>query len=280
MASAAIPVIGTVVSGILGFFQNKGQNDAEKQARDLFNQYLQGHTDAFNKMVELAKAHGYDPFGPQVTTTGGTSTSTGGSTSRTHGVTDTTQVVDPAQAAMKAKLESLIMGLLGTPEQVTEGEKAAMLEKIGQGQRASEAKIGNAVSGMNLGGGSLQSVMLANPAANAANAQRAQYLGSEVPQENRALATQARNEAAGLMNAWKGGHQVSDTTGSGTTWSSGTGSSTTTAPPNYASLFSMMAPTAPQAGGTGYNPYVSSGSSLLKALMDLYANGGLGGGQG
>jgi hypothetical protein len=270
MASAALPIIGTVVSGILGFFQNKGQNQAEQQARQLYNQYLQGHTEAFNKMLELAKQHGYDPFGPQVTTTGGTTSSTGGSTTQTHGVTDTSQVVDPAQAAMKAKLESLIMGLLGTPEQVTEGEKAAMLERIGQGQRASEAKIGNAVAGMNLGGGSLQSVMLANPAANAANAQRAQYLGSEVPQQNRALAAQTRAEASGLMNAWKGGHQVSDTTGRGTTWSSGTGTSTTTAPPNYASLFSMMAPPAPQAGKTGYSSGLAAGSDLLAALLKLY----------
>ena len=268
---APLLIMGGILAAkaVSGMMKGHSENESKKAEAKAFNDFLAARGAKANEIEQALADNGYSMYGPQVTT--GTTATQGGGTSTTHGVTDTSQIVDPAQAAMKAKLEALIMGKLGQPEQITEGEKAAMLERIGVGQRGQEAKIGNAVARMNLGGTSLQSTMLANPAANAANYQRAQYLGSEVPQANRDLATQARNEAAGLLNAWKGTHGVSDSTTKGSTW--GTGTSTTTAPPNMANILGLaqFETPSPQANtNTGYNPWAAGLGGAADLAAQLY----------
>jgi hypothetical protein len=257
------------IKGVMDFLGNKSKADAEKAARVMYNEWLKDRSQTAQDIAAKLAERGIDIYGPQVTTTSASGTSSGTSQSRT--VSNTSQVVDPAQAAIKAKLEELIMGKLGTPEQITEGEKAAMLEQIGQGERAGVTDVTNRAAKMNLGGTSLQSAMLANPVTSAANYQRSQYLGSEVPQQNRELADKSRAEASGLLNAWKGAKNVSNTSGSTTGTFSNTG--TSTAPPNYNSLLAFLSPPAPGASTqTGWNPAASAGSDLAGSLLQLWMN--------
>ena len=262
-----IPIAAMAIKGIADFFSNKSKADAEKAARVMYNEWLKDRSQTAQDIAAKLAERGIDIYGPQVTTTSASGTSSGTSQSRT--VSDTSQVVDPAQAEMKALLEKIIMGKLGTPEQITEGEKAAMLERIGAGERAGLTDVTNRAAKMNLGGTSLQSAMLSNPVTSAANYQRSQYLGSEVPGQNRLLGDKSRAEAFGLMNAWKGAKNVSNTRGSTTGTFSNTG--TTTAPPNYSSLLSFLAPPAPGASTqTGWNPAATAGSDLAGSLLQLW----------
>ena len=193
-----IPIAALAIKGIADFLGNKSKADAEKAARVMYNEWLQDRSLTAAQIAANLAQRGIDIYGPQVTTTSATGSSTGTSQSntRSQGTSTSTSapVVDPDQAKIKAWLEGSIAGM---PEQITEGEKAAMLGQIGAGERAGLTDVSNRAAKMNLGGTSLQSAMLSNPVTNAANYQRSQYLGKDVPQMGRDLYRTKQGAAAG-----------------------------------------------------------------------------------
>jgi len=274
----AIPIAALAIKGIADFFGNKSKADAEKAARLMYNEWLKDRSLTAAQIAANLAQRGIDIYGPQVTTTSATGTSAGTSQSntRSQGTSTSTSapVVDPDQAAIKAWLEGSIAGM---PEQITEGEKAAMLGQIAQGERAGLTDISNRAAKMNLGGTSLQSALLSNPVTNAANYQRSQYLGKDVPQMGRNLLNTKQGAAAGLTKDWASTlgtnafNQTGSTSGSNTGTFANTG--TTTTPPNYSSLLSFLAPPAPGASTqTGWNPAATAGSDLMGSLLQLWMN--------
>jgi len=266
------------IKGISDYLSNKSKANAEEAARLMYNEWLKDRSLTAAQIAANLAQRGIDIYGPQVTTTSATGTSAGTSQSntRSQGTSTSTSapVVDPDQAAIKAWLEGSIAGM---PEQITEGEKAAMLGQIAQGERAGLTDVTNRAAKMNLGGTSLQSAMLSNPVTNAANYQRSQYLGKDVPQMGRNLLNTKQGAAAGLTKDWASTLGTNTTSQTGSTSGSNTGAfsntGTTTTPPNYSSLLSFLAPPAPGASTqTGWNPAATAGSDLMGSLLQLWMN--------
>ena len=267
-----VPLAGAAIGGLLSFFQNKGKQDAEKEARKLYNDYLQGHTEAFNKLVSLAESHGYDMFGPQVTTTSGTSSGTTSSRSTTKSDQRAGKDIAAEYGPMEAQFRRLIEGRLGAATTVSEGEKARYLAGLNKTTRGATQSVANKAARYGMSGAQVAGGM--TPIEIARSGQAADYLGAQVPAEER----RRRNEDLALAQGAIGAFGVEDwnkgtSTTTGSSSSMGTTAGTTTAPPDFTSLFSMMKPVAPQAGSqTGYSPGLTAGQDLLSSLMALYAN--------
>ena len=71
--AAAIPAAAGMVGGLL---QQRAQNKQKKEEAALWNQYLQKYGQAQQQALGGLAAQGYNPFGPQTTTSTGTSTGT------------------------------------------------------------------------------------------------------------------------------------------------------------------------------------------------------------
>src|SRR3990172_2817140 len=71
--AAAIPAAAGMGGGLL---QQRAQNKQKKEEAALWNQYLQKYGQAQQQALGGLAAQGYNPFGPQTTTSTGTSTGT------------------------------------------------------------------------------------------------------------------------------------------------------------------------------------------------------------
>lgn len=271
----AIPVVGSVVSAAISYLQSKGTNDAEKQARELYNSYLTGRTDVANKIIADMTAHGFDPYGPQVTTTTGSGQSQSSTRSHQDTTTDSRPIITEQYQPMEAQLRGLIEGRLGkgqySNEEFVRQQLANRVRATTQATAGAEQGILNRLARQ--GGGALKLAGGLAPLA-VSRAGRIADITGNVGTEAREIEDRTIEQGKALTEAFGKGN-LSHTVGDmySNTSGSNTGGSTTTAPPNMGALFSMFAPVAPQAGSnTGFSPGLQAGGDLLSQLMLLYGN--------
>lgn len=267
--------LASLIPGVGGALQ---QNEANKQITAQAKL-----TEAERQRMLAANAGFLERFGarlegPQVTTR----SSQGGGSSRgtQHSVTGNAQIVDPAQAALKAQLEGAIGAQAARPEgeQISAATKAASREQIAARERAMRETLGAAAAQRGVAPGSLD--MLVNMPAQSEAATNLLNLISQEDETGRARYDKAQQDLANLLQSWKGSR--SETTGETTQDYTNYDNSTMTDPNGgLDNLYSAMmySPGAEQKPLT-LNPWISGGQQLGSALTNLWASGAFGKGEG
>ena len=269
--------IGGVVGGVIGFLKAKGTNDAEKEARALWNAYITGNKAVADEIIARATASGYDPYGPQIGTQ--TSTGTSGSTSTQNSTTSSKPVLTAEYQPMAAQWRSLSEGRLGkgqySNEELVSRTLANRVRAINSGSAGATQNVLNLAGRRGL---SAQQIMGAGSPIASDRAGRIADVVGNVPMEARNLENQDLDFARGAIGAFGTGSQ-SKTRGTTSTQGWNTGSATTTAPPNLGALYNLLKQPDPYAGtNTGFSPTLQAGGDLLSSLMALWANRNQGGG--
>jgi len=260
-----IPLVGGILSGVGSIFQGKAAGKAAQDQARLNNQYLQDYGAANQDIIRQLQAKGYDPFGPQTTSSqqfGGTQ-----GTSTTRGTQDVDMFNRPeilAQyAPMEQRFRQLIEGRLGQPSAVTEGEIASTLRGINRASQGATAQVQNLAGGRGLSAQQLQAA--GTPLASARVGQIADFLAS-IPQVERQRQGEDLALAQGAIGQFgTGQRQTGRTTSQSATNQMGSsfGGGSQTGGPDVSTLMALLRPAGPQQSmQTGQSPF----GNLLSGL--------------
>ncbi len=269
LPALALPIAGTALKGIFDYFGGKKKNDAEQEARQLYNDFLEGRAGNVEDIIARLQAQGMDPFGPQTTTQTGSTSQTGQSSARF------SQATAPTITPEYKELEELFRGIMegrlaGPTSSIPEGYVGAVARSANEGAQAARVAAANFAASRGLSGE--QALSIAEPI-EMARVGRIQDAAADLPLLGRRLQSEDIGLAAALTGQFGKGSQTSGRS-STTSSSLGTSESALTRPPDINSLLSFLTPPSPQAGmNTGFSPIASAGSGLLDALMMLREGG-------
>lgn len=262
---------GAVGGGVISWLKGKKQNDAEKAARQMYNQWLQDRSQSAQQIVDNLAANGIDVFGPQTTTsqgsTSGTSAQQFQSTSQTQQSTRPT--ITPEYAAIEQALRGILQQRLEQPTSLPQGYETGGIRRINDAFEAQLQQERNRLASRNIPAGSV----LGSPVERSRASQVADFR-INLP----LLERQLRNEdinMAGNATAQFGRGQFTEgrtnTRGSQTGQTTSNTFGTVTQPPNLSALANLLLPPAPNASmNTGFSPTLNAGGDLLSALAMLY----------
>jgi len=260
-----------IVKGIGSFLGNKSKANAEKAQRELDNKYIQSQDAAKKGIMDKLTAAGFNPYGPQTTTSN--SAGTYGSNTNTRNVTDVnqltgTEIMGPYQG-MEGKLRSLVEGRLGKGSPVTDGEIATQLKNINRSNAAAEAAVKNVIGSRGLGKAQAGSAL--TPMQLARTSQITDFLGT-IPEVERQRNMQNEQQAQGLISAFGTGQRTTGRTtsvGSSNTSGFSNNQGSQTSGPDIQSLMALTMPSGPmQTNKTGYSAF----GSALSGAGDLAGN--------
>ena len=263
--AAAIPAAAGMVGGLL---QQRAQNKQKKEEAALWNQYLQKYGQAQQQALGGLAAQGYNPFGPQTTTSTGTSTGTTFGES----LSDIAPYITPEFAPLVGQVR-------GTLERRTAGPGATLpagyvetgIRGINESYAPAEAGLRNLAARR---GVSAETYLTGSPVARGRAADIAKFR-AQVPLTERELQNQDLQLATAISEVFGKG-QRGRTTTRGTT--SMAEARTGTMPPNIQSLLALLTPPAPMQGQqTGTSGLGSGLSGLGELIAYLQGQGGFGG---
>ncbi len=266
MPMVAIPAAMAIGSTIL---KHRAEKKRQQEQSGLWNQYLRDYGQGQQQILGGLTGAGYNPLGPQ------TSTSTGTSTGTTFGETlsDIAPYVTPEFAPLVGQVR-------GTLERRTAGPGATLpagyvetgIRGINEAYAPAEAGLRNLAARRGI---SADTYLTASPVARARAGDIAKFR-AQVPLTERELQNQDLQLATAISEVFGKG-QRGRTTTRGTT--SMTEARTATTPPNIGSLLQLLTPPAPQQGfQTGGSPLGSSLSGLAQLMAYFQGQGGFGGG--
>ena len=276
----ALPLVAmaapAILKGIGSFLGNRSKAKAEKAQRELDNKYIQAQDAAKKGIIDKLTAAGFDPYGPQTST----SSSSGTYGSNTRSVQDVnsltgTEIMGPYQG-MEGKLRSLVEGRLGKGSPVSDGEIATQLKNINRGNAAAEAAVKNVIGSRSLG--KAQAGAALTPMQIARTSQITDFLGT-IPELERARRQEDEQQAQGLISAFGTGQR---TTGRTTTNSNTSGFSNNqgsqTSGPDISSLMALTMPSGPmqtnKTGSSAFGSALSGAGDLAGNLIAQYGNFG------
>lgn len=268
---AAIPLVAMAVSAGAKAYSAHKANKAEKSQRGLDNAAMDKQDAAKQALIDRLTAAGYDPYGPQRSSSSSNSTSN----TRSRGGYDRISKKETlaGYGGMEARIKALVEGRLGQNQAVGPAEQAAALRRINQTFAGTQARI-NSLAGAGASRGQLGSAAAPLEIARAGSIN--DYFATLPGEERR-----RRNEDLGLASGVMGqfGQQQHDT---GTDFNNSTtnssGSSSSLGGPDVSTLMALTSPSgARQTMQTGFSPLASGIGDLAGAAAQYYA-GRTGGG--
>ena len=263
-----IPAISAGASLLSGIFGNKAKQNQANESANLYNNWLKQYGQTGQNLMGQAQAQGWNPFGPQTSTSQGTTSSSGSShSSMTPTITGNYQGIDEL-------MRGIMTGRLGSPSSLPAGYASNRTRAINQSYEGADQAARNMAASRGLSGE--QAYAVASPS-NRARAGDIADMRGEIPLLERQMQNEDVQLAANLQKMFGTGQ---DTTSS--QWSSGQSSGSQTNPfsaDDLSALMRIMVPPGPQQGTQTGTSNVATGLDSLGALMGfLAAQQGQGGG--
>ena len=262
-----IPLAIMAASAIAGQIKKHKAGQAEKKQRGLDNDFLKQQDTAKQDIMSRLTAAGFDPYGPQTTTS--QQSGTHGSTTNSSTVGE--QFVRPEilgnYAGMEGKLRGLVEGRLGKGSPVSDGEIATQLKNINRANAGAEAAVKNVIGSRGLG--RAQAGAALTPMQIARTSQITNFLGG-IPEIERQRNMENEQQAADLIGKFGTGQRsnmTSNTRSNTSGFSNSQGSQT--GGPNIGALMALNMPSGPgQTLDTGQSMF----GNVLGGAADLGAN--------
>ena len=256
-----IPAIAGGASLISGIYGNKAKNNQAKEQANLYNNWLKQYMGTGQSLMGQAQAGGWNPFGPQTSTSQGTTSSSGG------GHSSTTPTITGNYQGIDALMRNIMQGRLGSPSSLPAGYASNQARAINQSYEGADQAARNMAASRGLSGE--QSYAVASPA-NRARAGALADMRGNIPLLERQMQNEDVQLAANLQKMFGTGQ---DTTSS--QWSSGQSSGSQTNPfsaSDLSALKRIMVPPSPQQGSQTGTSGVATGLDSLGALMGFLAS--------
>ena len=278
-----IPAIISAVGIGADILKQKAAGKPQEDQARLYNEWLASRQTGVDDILKKLGENGYNPFGPQTTTSNSSGRSS--STSVTNSSSSTKSSQKPVVTAEYKKLEGMFRGLLegrlARPSALPSGYAERGVRTVNDTYRGSTAAARNMAARRGLSGEA--TFGLAMPSETARAGKIADFL-VDVPLKERALQTEDIQLAAQLAQIFGlGSEMMSNTTGTSTTKSSGTSSmsGSNTSPPNLGALANFLLPPGPQQSGQSGQSALGTGAAGISQLLAwLYQQGMIGGGKG
>lgn len=259
-----LPVIAGGASLLSGLFGQRSQNKAAEANAKLYNDWLKQYMSTGQGLFNQAQAGGWNPFGPQTSTS--TSSQTGGSTTSFRNNPFITKDYKPLDELMRG----IMTGRLSSGSSLPEGYASNAARSINESFAGADNAARNMAARRGLSGE--QSYAVASPVARARAGALADMRGN-LPLLERQMQNEDIGITQGLQSAFGTGQEGRSSTSS---WSQGQGSQTNPfSAADLSALMSVLAPPQPfQSGQTGQSMAATGLNSLGGILGFLMSQQG------
>jgi len=269
-----LPVIAGGVSLASGLLGNKAKKDQAKEQAALYNNWLKQYMGTGQNLMQGAMGQGWNPFGPQTSTSTGTSSSQGGgsqSYSNKPVITGEYQGIDEL-------MRGIMTGRLSNPSSLPAGYASNQARAINQSYAGADQAARNMAASRGLSGE--QTYAVASPA-NSARAGALADMRGNLPLLERQMQNEDIQMSQALQAAFGRGEQGQSQS---STWNTGQTSGSQTNPfsaSDLAMLMKVLAPPSPQQGSQTGTSGLATGMDSLGGLLGYLASqqGNKGGGQ-
>lgn len=256
-----IPAIAGGASLLSGIFGNKAKANQQKEQANLYNNWLKQYMQTGQNLLGGAMGQGWNPYGPKVSTSQGTTSSTGGSSFSNM----------PVITGQYAPLDELMRGImtrrLSGGSSLPQGYASSAARAINQSYAGADAAARNLAARRGLSGE--QTYAVASPA-NAARAGALADMQAQIPLLERQLQNEDIGITQGLQSAFGRGER-----GNTSQWSQGQSSGTQTSPftaGDLSGLMSILAPPSPMQGTQTGTSGFATGLDSLGALLGFLSS--------
>ena len=265
-----LPGISAGASLLSGLFGNRARNNQAKEQADLYNNWLRQYQQTGQGLYQQAQAGGWNPFGPQTSTS--TSSTTGGSSTSFRNNPFITENYKPLDELMRG----IMTGRLSGGSSLPAGYASNAARGINESYEGADAAARNLAARRGLSGE--QTYAVASPASRARAGALADMRGS-LPLLERQMQNEDIGITQGLQSAFGTGQEGRSNTSS---WSQGQGSQTNPfSASDLSALMRVLAPPSPQQGSQTGTSGVATGLDSLAGLLGfLSSQQGMGGGGG
>jgi hypothetical protein len=251
-----LPILAGGASLLSGLFGNRAKNNQAKEQANLYNNWLKQYMGTGQNLMAQAQAGGWNPFGPQTSTSQSTTSSSGG------GHQSTTPTITGNYQGIDALMRNIMTGRLGSPSSLPAGYASNRTRAINQSYEGADQAARNMAASRGLSGE--QAYAVASPS-NRARAGDIADMRGEIPLLERQMQNEDVQLAANLQKMFGTGQ---DTTSS--QWSSGQSSGSQTNPfsaDDLSALMRIMVPPSPQQGTQTGTSNVATGLDSLAGLL-------------
>lgn len=269
LPALALPLISGAASLVSGLFGNKAKNDQAKEQADLYNNWLKQYQQTGQGLYGQAQAAGWNPFGPQVSTS--SSTGTTSSSSRGGGTFSNKPQITAEYQPLDELMRGIMTGRLAGGSSLPQGYASSAARGINESYEGADAAARNLAARRGLSGE--QSYAVASPA-NRARAGALADMRANLPLLERQLQNEDIGMTQGLQSAFGRGES-----GQSTNWQSGTSQSQnqgTSSNPFGASdlsaLMSVLAPPSPMQGSKTGTSGIATGMDSLAGLLGFLSS--------
>jgi hypothetical protein len=267
-----IPAIAVLVGAGSSYLKSKAAGKSVEEQNALYNQWLLDRQKGVTGLIDKLSGAGFNPFGPQVSTSSGKSLSTSVQNLLTQ--SSTKPVITPDYKKLEGQTKGVLESRLARPDALPPGYIERSVADINKAHAGGAAAARNAAARKGLSGE--QAFALAAPMESARAGNIGDFLAT-VPLKERELQNQDVELAADLTRSFGLGSESTSRT-SGTTTTAGSNSSTLTSPPNIGALAGLLLPPPPGPGSqTGMSNVGEGGGEFAKFLAWLYMQGAFGG---
>jgi hypothetical protein len=273
MPAWLLPAIAGGASLVSGLFGNKAKNDQAKADAKLYNDWLRNYQATGQGLYGQAQAAGWNPFGPQVSTTTGSQTGTSSMQGGSRSNYSNRPVITEEYAPIDQLMRGLMTGRLSGGSSLPAGYASNAARGINESYEGADAAARNMAARRGLSGE--QSYAVASPVARARAGALADMRGN-LPLLERQMQNEDIAIAQGLQSAFgrgEAGQQESRNWQSGQTSSQSSGqSSNPFGASDLAALMGVLAPPSPyQSGKTGTSG-LATGMDNIAGLLGFLAS--------
>jgi len=265
LPALALPLLAGGASFLSGLFGNRAKNNQAKEQANLYNNWLKQYQATGQGLFSQAQAGGWNPFGPQTSTSQGTTSSRGGG-SQSY---SNRPVITGEYQGIDALMRNIMTGRLSNPSSLPAGYASNQARAINQSYEGADQAARNMAASRGLSGE--QSYAVASPA-NRARAGALADMRGNLPLLERQMQNEDIQMAQALQAAFGRGEAGQSQS---STWNEGQTSGSQTNPfgaSDLAALFSILKPPAPQQGSQTGTSGVATGLDSLGALMGFLAS--------
>lgn len=266
----AISGVASIASSLLG--GRAKSNQATDQAK-LYNDWLKNYTGKGQELYGQAQAGGWNPFGPQTSTSQSQGSMTGGSSSSF----SNKPVITGEYAPLDALMRNIMTGRLSGGSSLPQGYAENAIRGINQSYEGTDQAARNMAARRGLSGE--QTYAVASPSARARAGDIADLRGS-LPLLERQMQNEDIGITQGLQSAFGTGQQGRSNTSSFSNTSNMGSQTNPFGASDLSALMSVLAPPSPQQSAQTGTSAVGSGISSLGALLGFLGSQQKGGAVG
>jgi len=270
-----LPAIAGGASLFSNIFGNKAKQNQSNESAKLYNDWLKQYMGTGQNLMQGAMGQGWNPFGPQTSTSSGTSSSTGGGSQSYSNM----PVITGQYQGIDELMRGIMTGRLQNPSSLPAGYASTAARGINESYAGADAAARNMAARRGLS--PEQSYAVATPA-NSARAGALADMRAQLPLLERQMQNEDIGIAQGLQSAFGRGEKGQSQS---STWNQGQTSGSQTNPfsaSDLSALMKIMVPPSPQQGTQTGTSGVATGLDSLGALFGFLASQqkqGVGGGQ-